>query len=98
MIEILVFGLEPALIPARVTSGSEEVCAHVVVDTVNFPTVFREVVDNLRANESGRTGHQKILHRAAGSGGLYKVEESFPSELGSKSISVNSPSLVTDNG
>src|SRR5262249_46173171 len=47
MFEILMLGLQAKLIPSRVAPRPEKICAQVVVDTMNFPTVFREVVDNL---------------------------------------------------
>jgi hypothetical protein len=59
MVEIPVSGLEPELIPSRITAGSEELRPHVVIDAVNFPAFLCKIVDNFGADRSGGAGDKK---------------------------------------
>jgi hypothetical protein len=51
MMEVLVHRLQPLLVPAGVTLGTEKVGAHVVVNSMHLPTEFAEIVDHFRADE-----------------------------------------------
>ena len=58
VMEVRMGGHEPALIPARVALGAEEVGAHVVVDAVDLPAELAEIVDDLRADKTRGTCDQ----------------------------------------
>jgi len=50
VVEILVCGLEPALIPAGIAPGTEEIRAHVIINAMDFPVQFTKVINHFRTN------------------------------------------------
>jgi hypothetical protein len=52
MYKVRQLGLEPALIPARITPGAKELSAPVVVDAVDLPTFGTEIRTHLGTNET----------------------------------------------
>src|SRR6266436_2782620 len=51
--EVLVCSFKAVLIPACVALWPEKVGPHIIVNTMNLPARVTEIINNLRANQSG---------------------------------------------
>ena len=54
--------LKPVLIPSRIALRAEEVCAHVVVDAINFPAVVGEKRHNFASDETAGSRDNQFFH------------------------------------
>jgi hypothetical protein len=72
VVEAEVHLLQAALIPAGVAAEAKKIGAHIVVNAMNGPAEVTEMINNLRANETGGTGdEERVFHEEQGTTGQW---------------------------